>query len=535
MGLAGASGSGDDGGCAGIAGDSGAGDSGAGDGNDAAGAAGTPSAAGAGGAAGAASAVRGPADLTETGQATVTQTPRSAYGALLATNDGERSYVVESRRDLEAGPLGLPWRSRFRLAAYDHGALAWAYTADPDDVIGDVIVHPSGDVTLSLERHSPQKNADDLLRLTHEGQLISVTTLASPLSIPATDYGAEDPQPLFAMKSAFADALGAGWVRLLPEGEGVVVAFLSLAATPNDGPLSKRLALGLELLDWKAKAYVERWARVVDGSHFAEPASWAYDEFRWTQQAVRPFLARDESTGELVVGRAWNRTRCQANLAAFAESTNLECMMRAPSALENELLPLAVTRFDDQGARHGTRVLWPDPDAAEQVAFALAARQGELAVVGAVVRTLADGSKKTYPDPSGYVDYDGYVAVYDAEGTQLRQHDFNLGRGDVLVGMRWLEEGIVAVGAADWDRWQGGMSISRGANPFFAWLSHDGTDARVRPIPLSNGSRHWNLHDVIVQHGRLTGYGICDAPMTHSADGNNTAARTFGALQIELD
>jgi hypothetical protein len=474
------------------------------------------------------------ADVIETGRSTVTQTARSAYGALLATTDGERSYVLESRRDVEAGPFGLPWRSRFRLAAYDRGHLAWAYTADPDDVIGDVVVHPSGELTLSLERHPPEKNADDLVRLSREGQLISITTLASPLTIPATDYGPKDPQPLFAMKSTLADATGAGWVRLLAEGEGVVVAFLSLAATPNDGPLSNRMALGLELLDWKSKSYVERWARVVDGSHFAQPTAWTYDEFRWTEQAVRPFLARDESTGNLLIGRAWNQTRCQANLAAFAESTNTDCVLRAPSPQENELLPLAVTRFDAQGARRGTRILWPDPDAAEQVAFALAARDGKLATVGAIVRTLSDGSKKTY-DSNAYVDYDGYVSVYDADGTQLRHHDFNLGRGDVLAGMRWLSHGIVAVGAADWDRWQGGMSISRGASPFFAWLSQDGTDARLRLIPLSNGSRHWNLHDVIEQQGHIVGYGFSDAPMTHSADGGNTAERTFGTLRIELE
>jgi hypothetical protein len=197
-------------------------------------------------------------------------------------------------------------------------------------------------------------------------------------------------------------------------------------------------------------------------------------------------------------------------------------------------LPLAVTRFDATGAREGTRILWPDSDAAEQVAFALTARSGELAVAGAVVRTLPDGSKKTYPDPSGYVDYDGYIAIYDAEGKRLRHHDYDLGRGDVLAGMRWLESGIVAVGAAGWDRWQGGMSISRGSDPFFAWFSQDGTDARLRPIPLSNGSRHWNLHDVIEQSGSIVGFGFSDAPMTHSADGGNTAERTFGTLQIEL-
>lgn len=508
------------------------GESGAGGRNDAAGAAGEENV---GGAAGASDSPLDPAEQIETGRATVAQTPRSSYGALLATTDGARSYVVESRRDVEPGPFGLPWRSRFRLAAYDHGELAWAFTADPDDLIGDVVVHPSGEVTLSLERRAPERNADDLVRLSRDGQLIGTFPLASPLTIPVTDYGTKDPQPLFAMKSAMADATTAGWVRLLPEGEGLVVAFLSFTATPNGEPLSKRLALGLEVLDWHAQSYAERWARVVDGTHFAEPTAWTYDEFRWTEQAIRPYLARDEADGDLLVGRAWNQPRCQANVAVFAESTNVDCVLRAPGAQENELLPLAVTRFDAAGARKGTRIVWPDSDAAEQVAFALAARDGELAVAGAIVRTLSDGSKKTYPDPSGYVDYDGYIAIYDAEGNQLRHHDYDFGRGDVLAGLRWLEAGVIAVGAAGWDRWQGGMSISSGASPVFAWLSQDGTDARSRLIPLSNGSRHWNLHDVGVQSGHIVGYGFADAPMTHSADGGNTAQRSFGSLQIVLE
>src|SRR4051812_25900198 len=427
--------------------------------------------------AGGAPADAAPVDL-ERAASSVTQTPRSSFGALVATSDGVRTYIVESRRDPEPGPFDLPWRSRFRLAAYEHGALAWAFLAEPDDAIGDVVVHPSGEVTLSLERRAADRGADDLVRLTRHGELISTTPLLSPLTPPASDYGPNDPQPLFAMKSAMADATSAGWVRLLPEGESVVVAFLSFAAPPgNTGPLSNRVALGLEILDFEAKAYVERWARVVEGQHFAQPTSWAYDELRWTEQAIRPFLARDDSSGDLLVGRAWNQTRCQANVATFAEFSALECMTRAPSAQENELLPLAVTRFSAKGARLGTRVLWPDADASEQVAFALAAREGELAVVGAVVRTLPNGAKSTYPDPKGYVDYDGYISVYDAQGTQLRHHDFNLGRGDVLAGMRWLDQGIVAVGAAGWDRWQGGMSISRGSDPLFAFFSQDGASS----------------------------------------------------------
>jgi len=457
----------------------------------------------------------------------------------VATSDGDRTYVVEARRDVEAGPFGLPWRSRFRLAAYDHGLEAWAFAAEPDDLIGDVVVHPSGEVTLSLERRAAATGADDLVRLTRDGQVISTTPLVSPLTAPATDYGPSDPQPLFAMKSAMADATSAGWIRLLPEGESVVVAFLSFAAPPgNTGPLSNRMALGLEILDWHSQAYVERWARVVEGQHFAQPTAWAYDEFRWTEQAIRPFLARDESSGDLLVARAWNQSRCQANVATFAEVAKEECLLRAPSAQENELLPLAVTRFSESGVRRGTRILRPDADAAEQVAFALAAREGELAVVGAIVRKLPDGSKKTYPDPSDhvdYVDYDGYVSVYDAEGQQLRQHDYDLGRGDVLAGMRWIDGGIIAVGASGWDRWQGGMSITRGSSPFFAWFSQDGSDTQLRLVPLSDGSRHWNLHDVMVQSGGFVGFGFADAPMTHSADGGGTAARSFGSLWVRLE
>ncbi len=234
------------------------------------------------------------------------------------------------------------------------------------------------------------------------------------------------------------------------------------------------------------------------------------------------------------MGRAWNTSRCQANVRTFGEFTNQECLLDAVGTTIVELLPLAVTHFDKSGTRQGTIILKPDADAAEQLAFALSARQGQLAVAGSVVRTLSDGSKRTYPDANGFVDYDGYVSVYDDTGTLLRNHDFNLGRGDLLAGMRWTSDGILAVGAAGWDRWQGGMSISRGADPLFAWLSSDGTRATTRVVPMSDGSRHFNLHDVTIAGQNIVGYGFADAPMTHSADTVNTTGWTFGSLQIRL-
>ena len=474
------------------------------------------------------------ADIVSQGIATTTVVERPAYGALISANDGLRSYVVESRRDVEPGPVGLPWRSRFRLAAYDDGAETWSYEANPDDLIGDVVIHPSGDITMTVEHWSIEHMAYDLVRLAPDGKLIVVTTLSQPITLPSSDFGPNDPQPLFRMKSDLADATTAGWVRLIADGEGAYAAFLSFVQSPAGQPSSNRMALGLAAYSWSGGAYNERWARVVEGSHTAQPAAWAYDELRWREQAVRPFLARDATEGSVYVGRAWNNSRCRANLATFAEFTAEQCVLDAGSTFENERLPLAVTRFDPNGARLGTVVLQPDIDAAEQVAFDLRVQGEKIAVVGSVVRTLLDGAKRTYPDATGFVDYDGYVAIYDAHGSRVLSHDFNQGRGDVLAAMRWTSDGILAVGSAGWDRWQGGMSISRGADPLFAWLSLDGTQATSRTLALTDGTRHFNLHDVAIADRNIVGFGFSDAPMTHSADGDNTAARTFGALRIKL-
>lgn len=478
----------------------------------------------------------GEARLDETlasGAATVATEPRSAFGAVILANDGARIYAVESRRDVETGPFNLPWRSRFRVAAYDDGVEAWAYAAEPDDVVSDVVVHPSGDVTIAVLRQAPERMAYDLLRFERDGTLLGTTTLAEPETTPDADLGDVE-RPIFRMKSDFADATVGGWVRLVADGEGLVAAILSYIDRPSTEPLSARWALGLEAFDWQTASFTERWARIVEGPHRAQPVGWAYDELRWNEQAIRPFLARDDVSGDLLVGRAWNNLRCEANVAVFGEFTHEDCVLGSVGELENERVPLAVTRFTSAGARSGTAILAPDEDAAEQVAFALAGHDGELYVAGSVVRENPDGSKRTYPDPNGYVDYDGYVAVYDAGGKPLLHHDYNLGRGDVLAALRVTPDGVVAVGSAGWDRWQGGMSISRGADPLLAWLSPDGTRGATRVLPMTDGSRHYNLHDVVVTEAGIVGHGFSDAPMTHSADGGHDEARTFGALRIRL-
>jgi len=476
------------------------------------------------------------AATVESGQATTTTAPRPAYGAVLLANDGSRIYAVESRRDDEPGPFGLPWRSRFRVAAYaDDAAEVWSYAADPDDVVSDVVVHPSGDVTIAVLHQALDRHAYDLLRFDRDGTPLGTTTLTEPTTIPDADLGAVA-RPLFRMKSDLADATVSGWVRLIADGEGLFAVILSYIDRPPSEPLSARWALGLEAFDWDAGSFEERWARVVEGPHRAQPATWTYDELRWLEQAISPSFARDDVTHELLVGRAWNTTRCETNVEVFAEFAAEDCLPGAGAVdpVANERLPLAVTRFSELGERLGTTLLAPDEDAAEQVAFALAAHGGKLYTAGAVVRENPDGSKRTYPDPSGYVDYDGYIAVYEPSGALIRHHDFNLGRGDVLAALRVTPAGIVAVGSAGWDRWQGGMSISHGADPLLAWLSPDGTSAATRVLPMSGGSRHFNLHDVLVTGETIVAQGFSDAPMTHSADGGHDEARTFGPLRIRL-
>jgi hypothetical protein len=105
----------------------------------------------------------------------------------------------------------------------------------------------------------------------------------------------------------------------------------------------------------------------------------------------------------------------------------------------------------------------------------------------------------------------------------------------VLASLRWLPNDIVAVGSSGWDRWQGGNSISRGADPLLVWLSPDGARSAQRVIQLSDGTRHFNLFDLTVTDHAIIAHGFSDAPLTHSGDGGNTAARTFGPLRVRID
>ena len=175
-----------------------------------------------------------------------------------------------------------------------------------------------------------------------------------------------------------------------------------------------------------------------------------------------------------------------------------DCTLGAVSPIENQWLPLAVTRFIGRGRAAGHA--HPRPRRGRRRAGAVRARGARRQARHRRLRRTQerDGTERTYPDPSGYVDYDGYIAIYDGDGKPILHHDFNMGRGDVLAALRWLPDDIVAVGSSGWDRWQGGNSISRGADPLIVWLSPDGARAAARTMPLSDGARHFNLFDVTV-------------------------------------
>jgi hypothetical protein len=67
-----------------------------------------------------------------------------------------------------------------------------------------------------------------------------------------------------------------------------------------------------------------------------------------------------------------------------------------------------------------------------------------------------------------------------------------------------------------------------------AWLSPDGSASAQRTEVLSNGSRPYTLHDLVTTDTSVEAYGFSDGPMTHSADGNDIPAKTFGPLVVRV-
>jgi hypothetical protein len=293
-------------------------------------------------------------------------------------------------------------------------------------------------------------------------------------------------------------------------------------------------------LKWKEGRYQEAWARVVDGRHSADTVAWAYDEFRWRDAAVRPLLSVT-ADGRAVVGRTWSQGRCEAAARIFHEFDRIQdCLLSEEAAppLEVEKQPFAFTVFSPDGERQGTRILSASRFH-EFVVFAMEVDGDGLAVAGTVVRPAQDGSRRYYPAAPGadsiMVPYDGYLAVVDLDTGAPRFERFvDAGRGDYLAALRVTPEGLLAAGASDWDRWGGGMSISRGADPLLVLAPRDSEQVRVRRLEVEDDAHHYHLLGVDARGGEVVGAGLSEAPMTHTGDYGHPETLTFGGLTVGL-
>lgn len=457
-------------------------------------------------------------------------TPRPGYGGRKLRLAGEYTYVLEIRR----GDDGQESR---RLVAYGPGIqVRWLREAQPGERFNDFTIHPSGELSLSVERTMAERNTYDVLRLAADGTLRARAPLPGPTTVPQSDLGTSLPQPPFLMKSIAAGPYVdhyLPWVRVEARGEDLVVAFTSLVNVPEGTMPPGRLTAGAMALRWSGTRYDEEWTRVVDGANVLFEVAWQYDEFQWRDAMAQPLLAVSPE-GRVVVGRTWSRTRCTASADLFREFPRTTCSFSS----DHRYQPFAFTSFSAAGSREGTHAYVPAL-MDDFVVFDMAVRDDEVALAGTVVRVGEDGTVAYYPSRPGASDamrpYDGYVVVLDrTTGAVRAEHSLDEGRGDYLAAIRGTEEGWLAVGGADWDRWNGGMSISRGADPLLVFIPRQGGPVRKKRLALEPADRHFHLLSVDVQGGAVRATGLAEAPMTHSGDDGNPLHMTFGSLRVEL-
>jgi hypothetical protein len=273
----------------------------------------------------------------------------------------------------------------------------------------------------------------------------------------------------------------------------------------------------------------------VDGRHLVTPPIWNYDEFRWREVLQRPLVDVDDA-GKVIVGRSFTTSRCRADARVFGEFTDPFCRMYAgPGDAERQ--PFAYTTFGADGAREGTRMFQPE-GLDEFLVFDMAVRGEALAIVGSAVKPDAGGQSPLYPAEPGdeptMVQYDAYAAVLErSTGAPRFERYVDGGRGDLFAAVRWASDGFVAGGAAGWDRWYGGMSISRGGEPLVAFISQDGSALHTRTAPSNAPARHHHLLSIDVAADGVVAGGLSDAPLTHSGD-EDSSQLTFGGLSLVL-
>ncbi len=470
-------------------------------------------------------------EVLERGRPSLERGTRETYaGIRLRAQDGRR-YVLEVLRRSD-------YSATRRLVARDSGGrVLFSIDEAPGEQMMDFAVHPSGEVTVSVERTAVERGGYDLLRLSADGSVLHREPIPLGETLPEGDLGGMLPRPPWRMRARPSHALTDGWARLEARGEDVVTGFLSLAEEPSS-VLSNRLVSGAMFLRWTGARWEERWARLVDPPHFVEPPLWTYDELRWGEVLVRPLLAVDED-GSVVVGRTWTQGRCRAVHAVFGEPSIEDCFGEdvAPNT-ESRILPFAFTVFSAEGEREATRTYRPSRGYYYGV-FAMAARRGEVALGGATSRMEEDGTVALYPARPGdepvMVPFDGLVAVLDrTTGRSRLEIAIDGGRGDYVAAMRWTNQGLLVGGAADWDRWSGGMSVSRGADPLVALVSTDDGSMTARTFVVEGTDRHHHLLAIEATDEGIVAVGPTDAPMTHSGDGGHVERMTFGGLTLAI-
>ncbi|NMO14591.1 hypothetical protein HPC49_11835 [Pyxidicoccus fallax] len=478
---------------------------------------------------------RGLGRVFDEGTLTHAVSPRTGWGGLKVRLAGDTVFVLETKRDESSGV------QRRLVARTRDSEVRWTRVEEAGEHFSDFTVHPSGEVTLGVERTAAERGGYDLLRLSPGGEVLSRQPVPEPRTLSAEDVGTGLPAQPFRMKGRPVHALTDGWLRTEARGEDVVVAFLTLVDEPPPSPNRppSDLVSGVMALRWSESRYEEEWARLVDGRHQVDPAAWAYDEFRWREAPGRPLLAIG-GDGAVVVGRTWTQSRCLAASDIFGVPTRLDCILDEDIAthMDTEHQAFAFTSFTATGEREGTHMFHPS-DAAEFVVFDLAARGGDVAIAGSFVREDAQGAIDYYESSPGAGDrmtpYDGYVAVFERRTGSLRfSHVLGGPRADHISALRWTDSGLLAVGASGWDRWANGMSISRGSGPLLAMFSAGGDLSRMRTVPLDGSQRHFHLLGVDARDDEIVAVGLADAPMTHSGDRGQRANMTFGGLTVEL-
>jgi hypothetical protein len=448
--------------------------------------------------------------------------PRVSGAGLRVARSGARVLTLTVTRD-ELGQVSK------RLVATAGTEEVWVLEEALDERFDDFAVHPSGEVSLGLERRSAPHDTYELLRLGADGRLLHRQVLARPSTIPASDLPG-----LFLMKGVPDGAVVTGWLpwlKLEASGEDLVVGLVSYV--DGGGPA---LMSGVMSLSWTG-SFTERWARVVDGLDSLISISWEYDDFLWLDAATR-LLVSVAADGSVVVGRTLGQARCNSVAQTFHELTLQQCRALRSVNSPHRYQPFAFTFFSAEGARLRTGVLAP-AELEEFVIFDMEVRSDQVAVAGTAVRLGKDGVPDSYFEPPGATSstpltpYDGYLAVVHPDGTVHDERYVDLGRGDFFSALSWTDEGLVAVGASDWNRWYGGMSLSRGSQPLLVLAPLDGSPVLQRTLAVEPRDRHAHLLDLAVRGNEVIAVGPADAPMTHSGDAA-IAPMAMGSLRVSL-